>query len=178
MAVSSQTKIRFSHIIFVFHSMIQTQFRIKIKTLTMLEIISLQPYLHISDFKALSIILCVLLHSRKWSGRNDKWTPFKQYPSIAFLRKYVKNLLGGGSLSATPMINHFPSFVRNNLSLILVLNQFHPHFQTSNGLTPCIFGCTSTTKWYKCYILHLGSLTLQLMWHITEQRPLYSKASL
>lgn len=48
--------------------------------------------------------------------------------------------------TATHMINHLSSRVLNNLGPIEVLNKFHPHFRTSNGLTAHVFGCTQRSK--------------------------------
>jgi len=64
-----------SNIIFIFHSMIQTQFVVKIKTFrtNMLETTSIKPYSHISNLRALSIFL--------FTGRKKRKKPPKKCPT-------------------------------------------------------------------------------------------------
>ena len=96
---------------------------------------------------------------------------------LLFQGNVPKSYWGEAVLTATYMINRIPSWVLDNKSPVEILKSFYPHFRTSNGLTPRVFGCTafvhvhsqhrdkldpraikcvflgysSTQKGYKCY---------------------------
>ena len=54
-----------------------------------------------------------------------------------------KSYWGEGVHTTTYMINRIPSRMLDNKSPAKILKSFHPHFRTSNGLTPRVFGCTA-----------------------------------
>ena len=102
------------------------------------------------------------------------------------------------------MINRIPSRVLENKSLIEILKSFYPHFRTSNGLTPRVFGCTafvhvhsqhrdkldpraikcvflgysSTQKGYKCYNPSARKFYISADVTFTENKPFFHKSSL
>ncbi|RVW86675.1 Retrovirus-related Pol polyprotein from transposon RE1 [Vitis vinifera] len=92
----------------------------------------------------------------------------------------------------------------NNKSPVEILKSFHPHFRTSNGLTPRVFGCTafvhvhsqhrdkldpraikcvflgysSTQKGYKCYNPSVRKFYIFANVTFTENKPFFPKSSL
>ena len=102
---------------------------------------------------------------------------FSTTRALLFQGNVPKSYWGEVVLTTTYMINRILSRVLGNKSLIEILKSFYPHFRTSNGLTPRVFGCTafvhvhsqhrdkldprvikfvflgysSTQKGYKCY---------------------------
>ncbi|RVW31459.1 Retrovirus-related Pol polyprotein from transposon TNT 1-94 [Vitis vinifera] len=97
--------------------------------------------------------------------------------ALLFQRNVPKSYWEEVVLTAIYMINRIPSRVLDSKSPVEILKSFYPHFKTSNGLTPRVFGCTafvhvhsqhrdkldsrvikcvffgysSTQKGYKCY---------------------------
>ncbi|RVX08315.1 Retrovirus-related Pol polyprotein from transposon RE1 [Vitis vinifera] len=63
--------------------------------------------------------------------------------ALLFQGNVPKSYWGEDVLTATYMINRIPSQVLDNKSLVVILKSFYPHFRTSNGLTPRVFGCTA-----------------------------------
>ena len=102
------------------------------------------------------------------------------------------------------MINRIPSRVLDNKSPVEMLKSFYPHFRTSNGLTPRVFGCTtfvhvhnqhkdklnpraikcvflgysSTQKGYKCYNPSARKFYISADATFTENKPFFPKFSL
>ncbi|RVW74635.1 Retrovirus-related Pol polyprotein from transposon TNT 1-94 [Vitis vinifera] len=102
------------------------------------------------------------------------------------------------------MINRIPSQVLDNKSPAEILKRFYPHFRTSNGLTPRVFGCTafvhihsqhrdkldpraikcvflgysSTQKGYKCYNPSARKFYISADVTFTENKPFFHKSSL
>ena len=92
----------------------------------------------------------------------------------------------------------------DNKSPVKVLKSFYPHFRTSNGLTPRVFGCTafvyvhnqhrdkldpraikcvflgysSTQKGYKCYNSSTIKFYISADVTFTENKPFFPKSSL
>ena len=115
-----------------------------------------------------------------------------------------KSYWGEAILTATYLINRIPSRVLDNKSPVEVLKSFYPHFRTSNGLTPRVFGCTaivhvhgqhrdkldpraikcvflsysSTQKGYKCYNLSTKKIYISVDVTFTENKPFFPKSSL
>ncbi|RVW30369.1 Retrovirus-related Pol polyprotein from transposon TNT 1-94 [Vitis vinifera] len=107
-------------------------------------------------------------------------------------------------LTATYMINRIPSQVLDNKSPVEILKSFYPHFKTSNGLTPRVFGCTafvhvhsqhrdkldpraikcvflgysSTQKGYKCYNPSAIKFYISANVTFTENKHFFTKSSL
>lgn len=102
------------------------------------------------------------------------------------------------------MINMLPSRVLDNKGPIELLNDFYPHFRTSNGLTPRVFGCTafihvhsqhrgeldprdikcvflgysSTQKGYKCYNPLSKKFYISVDVTFFKHKPFFLKSSL
>ncbi|KAL6339370.1 hypothetical protein AAG906_032899 [Vitis piasezkii] len=102
------------------------------------------------------------------------------------------------------MINRILSRVLDNKSPVEILKSFYPHFITSNGLTPRVFGCTtfvhvhsqhrdkldpraikcvflgysSTQKGYKCYNPSARKLYISTDVTFTKNKHFFSKSSL
>ena len=102
------------------------------------------------------------------------------------------------------MINRIPSRVLDNKSPVEMLKSFYPHFRTSNGLTPRVFGCTtfvhvhnqhrdkldpraikciflgysSTQKGYKCYNPSTRKFYISADVTFIENKPFFHKSSL
>ena len=102
------------------------------------------------------------------------------------------------------MINRIPSRVLDNKSPVEILKSFYPHFRTSNGLTPRVFGCiafvhvhsqhrdkldpraiicvflvySSTQKGYKCYNPSAIKFYISADVTLTENKPFFPKSSI
>ncbi|KAL6347733.1 hypothetical protein AAG906_026262 [Vitis piasezkii] len=124
--------------------------------------------------------------------------------TLLFQGNVPKSYWGEAVLTATYMINRIPSRVLDNKSPIEILKSFYPHFKTSNGLTPKVFGCTafvyvhsqhrdkldpqaikcvflgysSTQKGYKCYNPSVRKFYISADVTFTENKHFFSKSSL
>lgn len=163
-----------------FHSMVQNQFGVKIKSIRtdnardyFNQILS--PY-----FQSQGIIYdlsCVDTPQQNGVAERKNEHLLNTTRALFFQGNVPRSYWGEAVLNAIHMINRLPSRVLDNRSPIEILNSFYPHFRTSNGLTPRIFGCTafvhvhsqhrgkldpraikciflgysSTQKGYKCY---------------------------
>ncbi|KAJ9674605.1 hypothetical protein PVL29_023880 [Vitis rotundifolia] len=123
---------------------------------------------------------------------------------LLFQGNVPKSYWGETILTATYMINRIPSQVLNNKSPLEILKSFYPHFKTSNGLTPRVFGCTtfvhvhsqhrdklnpraikyvflgylSTKKGYKCYNPSTRKFYISADVTLTENKLFFPKFSL
>ena len=68
--------------------------------------------------------------------------------ALLFQGNVPKSYWGEVVLTATYLINRILSRLLDNKSPVKVLKSFYPHFITSNGLTPRIFGCTTFVHVY------------------------------
>ena len=134
-----------SNIIPSFHSMIQNQFGVKIKTFRSDNAKDyfnkvLSPY-----FQKEGIIhtsSCV--DTPQQNGIAERKNGHLLNATIAlFHGNMPKHYWGEAVLTATYLINRIPSRVLDNKSPMEILNTHYPHFRTSNGLIPRIFGCTA-----------------------------------
>ncbi|RVW82043.1 Retrovirus-related Pol polyprotein from transposon TNT 1-94 [Vitis vinifera] len=124
--------------------------------------------------------------------------------ALLFQGNVPKSYWGEVVLIATYMINRIPSRVLDNKSPVEILKSFYPHFRTSNGLTPRVFGCTafvhvhsqhrdkldpraikcvflgysSTQKGYKCYNPLARKFYIFADVTFTENKPFFHKSSL
>ncbi|KAJ9701255.1 hypothetical protein PVL29_006553 [Vitis rotundifolia] len=152
-----------------FHSMVQNQFGVKIKSFRTDNARdyfnqTLSPY-----FQSQGI-----LHDSSCRKNGHLLNTTR---ALLFQGNVPKSYWGEAIFTATYMINRIPSRVLDNKSPIEILKSFYPHFRTSNGLTSRVFGCTafvhvhsqhrdklnpraikyvflgysSTKKGYKCY---------------------------
>ena len=163
-----------------FHSMVQNQFGVKIKRFRTDNARDYFNQILSHYFQSQGIIhesLCVNTPQQNGVAERKNGHLLNTTRALLFQGNVLKSYWGEAVLTATYMINRLPSGVLNNKSLIEMLNSFYPHFRTSNGLTPRIFGCTafvhvhsphrgkldpraikcvflgysSTQKGYKCY---------------------------
>ena len=124
--------------------------------------------------------------------------------ALLFQGNAPKSYWGEVVLTATYLINRIPSQVLHNKSLVEVHKNFYPHFRTSNGLTPRVFGCTafvhvhsqhrdkldpraikcvflgysSTQKGYKCYTSSTKKFYISADVTFTKNKPFFPKSSL
>ncbi|RVW51913.1 Retrovirus-related Pol polyprotein from transposon TNT 1-94 [Vitis vinifera] len=124
--------------------------------------------------------------------------------ALLFQGNVPKSYWGEAVLTATYMINRIPSRVLDNKSPVEILKSFYPHFRTSNGITPRVFGCTafvhvhsqhrdkldprvikcvflgysSTKKGYKCYNPSARKFYISADVTFTENKPFFHKSSL
>ena len=126
-------------------------------------------------------------------------------PELYSFKGMLISPIGGGGvvLTTTYLINIIPSRVLDNESPAKVLRSFYPHFRTSNGLNPWVFGCTtyvhvhsqhrdnldpraikciflgysSTEKSYKCYNLLTKNFYISTNVTFTKNKPFYPKSS-
>ncbi|KAJ9703130.1 hypothetical protein PVL29_004767 [Vitis rotundifolia] len=123
---------------------------------------------------------------------------------LLFQGNVPKSYWGEAIFTTTYMINRIPSRVLDNKSPVEILESFYPHFRTSNGLTPRVFGCTafvhvhsqhrdkldpraikcvfldysSTQKGYKCYNLLAKKFYISANVTFTENKHFFPKSSL
>ena len=129
---------------------------------------------------------------------------FNTTRALLFQGNAPKSYWGEVVLTTTYLINRIPSRVLENKSLVEVHKNFYPHFRTSNGLTPKVFGCTafvhvhsqhrekldpraikcvflgysSTPKGYKCYNPSTKIFYIFVNVTFTEKKPFFPKSSL
>ena len=123
-----------------FHSMVQNQFGVQIKSFRtdnakdyFNQILS--PY-----FQSQGILhdsLCV--NTPQQNGVAER----KNGHLLNTTRNAPKSYWGEVVFTATYLINRIPSRVLDNISPVKVLKSFYPHFITLNGLTPMVSGCTA-----------------------------------
>ena len=127
-----------------------------------------------------------------------------QLESYSFKGMFLSPIGGEVVLIATYLINRILSRLLDNKSPIEVLKSFYPHFRTSNGLTPRVFGCTAfvhvhnqhrdkldpraikcaflgysfTQKGYKCYNPSTIKFYTSADVPFTENKPFFPKSSL
>jgi hypothetical protein len=65
-----------------------------------------------------------------------------QTRAMLFINKIPKKFWREAVLTASYLINRFPSSVLDSKTPIEVLSLFYPYMPTSNNLTPRIFECT------------------------------------
>ncbi|KAJ9675453.1 hypothetical protein PVL29_024397 [Vitis rotundifolia] len=163
-----------------FHSMVQNQFGVKIKSFRTNNARdyfnqTLSPYFQSQDI--LHDSSCVNTPQQNRVAERKNGHLLNTTRALLFQGSVPKSYWGEAILTATCMINRIPSRVLDNKSPVKILKSFYPHFRTSNGLTPRVFGCTafvhvhsqdrdkldpraikcvflgysSTQKGYKCY---------------------------
>ncbi|KAJ9680557.1 hypothetical protein PVL29_019775 [Vitis rotundifolia] len=124
--------------------------------------------------------------------------------ALLFQGNVPKSYWGKAVLTATYMINRILSRVLDNKSPVEILKSFYPHFRTSNGLIPRVFGCTafvhvhtqhrdkldpraikcvflghsSTQKGYKCYNPSTKKFYISADVTFSENNPFFPKSSL
>ena len=129
-----------------FHSMVQNQFGVQIKSFTtnnarhyFYQILS--PY-----FQSQGILhdsSCVNTPQQNGVAERKNGHLLNTTQALLFQGNAPKSYWGEAVLIATYLINRIPSRVLDNKSPIEVLKSFYPHFRTSNGLTPRVFACTT-----------------------------------
>ena len=118
---------------------------------------------------------------------------------LLFQGNVPKSYWGEAVLTVTYIINRILSEVLDNKSPVEILKSFYPHFRTSNGLTPRVFGCTafvhvhsqhrdkldpraikcvflgysSTQKGYKCYNPLARKFYISAVVTFTENKPFF-----
>ena len=129
-----------------FHSMVQNQFGVKIKSFRtdnardyFNQILS--PY-----FQSQGILhdsSCVNTPQQNGVAERKNGHLLNTTRALLFQGNVPKSYWGEAVLTVTYMINRIPSQVLHNKSPVEILKSFYPHFRTSNGLTPRVFGCTT-----------------------------------
>ncbi|KAJ9705809.1 hypothetical protein PVL29_003762 [Vitis rotundifolia] len=190
-----------------FHSMVQNQFGVKIKSFridnardyfnqTLSPYFQSQGILHDSS--------CVNTPQQNGVAERKNGYLLNKTRALLFQGNVPKSYWGEAVLTATYMINRIPSQVLDNKSPVEILKSFYPHFRTSNGLTPRVFGCTtfvhvhsqhrdkldpraikcvflgysSTKKGYKCYNPSTRKFYISTDVTFTENKPFFPKSSL
>ena len=129
-----------------FHSMVQNQFGVKIKSFRtdnardyFNQILS--PY-----FQSQGILhdsSCVNTPQQNGVAERKNGHLLNTTQALLSQGNVPKSYWGEGVHTTTYMINRIPSRMLDNKSPAKILKSFHPHFRTSNGLTPRVFGCTA-----------------------------------
>ena len=190
-----------------FHSMIQNQFGVKIKRFRTDNARDYFNQILSSYFQSQGIIhesSCVYTPQQNGVAERKNGHLLNTTRTLLFQGNVPKSYWGEAVLTAAHMINRFPSQVLDNKSPIEILNNFYPHFRTSNGLTPRVFGSTvfvhihnqhrgkldpraikcvfvgysSTQKGYKCYNPSSKKLYISADVTFAENAPFFSKSSL
>ncbi|KAJ9697063.1 hypothetical protein PVL29_009014 [Vitis rotundifolia] len=190
-----------------FHSIVQNQFGVKIKSFTTYNARdyfnqTLSPY-----FQPQGILhdsSCVNTPQQNGVVERKNGHLLNITRALLFQGNVPKSYWGEAVLIATYMINRIPSQVLDNKSPVEILKSFYPHFRTSNGLTPRVFGCTafvhvhsqhkdkldpraikcvflgysSTQKGYKCYNPSAIKFYISADVTFTENKPFFPKSSL
>ncbi|RVW75295.1 Retrovirus-related Pol polyprotein from transposon TNT 1-94 [Vitis vinifera] len=129
-----------------FHSMVQNQFGVKIKSF---RIDNAKDYFNqiLSPYFQSQGILhdssCVNTPQQNGVAKRKNGYLLNTTRALLFQGNVPKFYWGEAVLTATYMINRIPSRVLDNKSPVEILKSFYPHFRTSNGLTPRVFGCTA-----------------------------------
>ncbi|KAJ9690830.1 hypothetical protein PVL29_013135 [Vitis rotundifolia] len=178
-----------------FHSMVQNQFGVKIKSFRtdnardyFNQILS--PYFQSQGILHDSSYVNTPLQNGVAERKNGHLLNTTR--ALPFQGNVPKSYWGEVVLTATYMINRIPS------------QSFYPHFKTSNGLTPRVFGCTaffhvhsqhrdkldsrvikcvflgysSTQKGYKCYNPSARKFYISADVIFIENKPFFPKSSL
>ena len=190
-----------------FHSMIQNQFGVKIKSFRTDNARDYFNQFLSSYFQAQGIIhdsSCVNTPQQNGVAERKNGHLLNTTRALLLQGSVPKSYWGEAVLTATYLINKLPSRVLDNKSPIELLNSFYPHFRTTNGLTPRVFGCTtfvhnhsshrdkldpraikciflgysSTQKGYKCYNPSSRKFYISADVTFTENKPFFSKSSL
>lgn len=196
-----------SSIIPNFHSMIQNQFGVKIKSFRTDNARDFFNHNLSSFFQSQGIIhdsSCVHTPQQNGVAERKNGHLLNTIRALLFQANAPKSYWGEAALTATYMINRLPSSVLDNKSPIAILNSFFPSFRTSNGLIPRVFGCTafvhvhqphrdkldpralkciflgysSTQKGYKCYDPLSKRFFTSADITFTEHVPFFSKSYL
>ncbi|KAJ9688914.1 hypothetical protein PVL29_014528 [Vitis rotundifolia] len=173
-----------------FHSMVQNQFG------TLSPYCQSQGILHDSS--------CVNTPQQNGVAERKNGHLLNTTRILFFQGNVPKSYWGKAILTATYMINRILSRVLDNKSPVEILKSFYPHFRTSNGLIPRVFGCTafvhvhsqhrdkldpraikcvflgysSTQKGYKCYNPPTKKFYISANVTFTENKPFFPKSSL
>ncbi|KAJ9679119.1 hypothetical protein PVL29_021142 [Vitis rotundifolia] len=129
-----------------FHSMVQNQFGVKIKSFrtdnardyfnqTLSPYFQSQGILHDSS--------CVNTPQQNGVAEMKNGHLLNTTRALLFQGNVPKSYWGEAVLTTTYMINRIPSRVLDNKRPVKILKSFYPHFRTSNGLIPRVFGCTA-----------------------------------
>ena len=190
-----------------FHSMVQNQFGVQTKSFRTDNVRDylnqiLSPY-----FQSQGILhdsSCVNTPQQNGVTKRKNGHLLNTTRALLFQGNASKSYWGEVVLTTTYMINRIPSQVLDNKSLVEVLKSFYPHFKTSNGLTPRVFGCnafvhvhsqhrdkldpqaikcvflgySSTQKGYKCYNPSTRKFYISADVTFTKNKPFFPKFSL
>ncbi|KAJ9700985.1 hypothetical protein PVL29_006355 [Vitis rotundifolia] len=189
-----------------FHSMVQNQFGVKIKSFrtdnardyfnqTLSPYFQSQGILHDSS--------CVNTPQQNEVAERKNGHLLNTTRALLFQGNVPKSYWGEVVLTATYMINRIPSRVLDNKSPVEILKSFYPHFRTSNGLIPKVFRCiafvhvhdqhrdkldpqatkcvflgySSTQKGYKCYNPSVRKFYISADVTFIENKPFFPKSS-
>ena len=126
--------------------MIQTQFGVKIKVFRSDNARDYFNQVLSSYFQKEGIIYessCVNTPQQNGIAKRKNGLLLNTTRALLFHGQVPKTYWGEAVLTATYMTNRIPSRTLDHKTPMEVLSQFYPHFHTSNGLTPRVFGCTS-----------------------------------
>ena len=190
-----------------FHSIVQNQFGVTIKSFRtdnardyFNQILS--PY-----FQSQGILhdsSCVNISQQNGVAKRKIGHLLNTTQALLFQGNVPKSYWGEAVLTATYMINRIPSRMLDNKSPVEILKSFYPHFRTSNGLNPRVFGCTafvhvhsqhrdkldpraikcvflgylSAQKGYKCYNPSARKFYISADSTFTKNKPFFPKSSL
>ena len=190
-----------------FHSIVQKQFRVQIKSF---RIDNARDYFNqiLSPYFQSQGILhdssCVNTPQQNGVAERKNRHLLNTTQALLFQRNAPKSYWGEVVLTATYLINRILSRVLDNKSPVEVLKSFYAHFRTSNRLTHRVFRCTafvhvhsqhrdkldpraikcvflgysSTQKGYKCYNPSTKKFYISTDATFTENRPFFPKYSL